>query len=223
MRLIQNLLFALTVCGLTAGGAAASPAEPKNGVDYRTLPEVQNTDAGNKVEVTEFFSYNCPHCNAFEPVLAEWVKKNADKIAFKRVHVALLAGDTALQRTHLTLEAMGLAEQYHLKLFEAVHQQRMRISNDEAVFGWADKAGLDRAKFVGAYRSFGLQSKVNRAQAMAQAYKIDSWPMVAVGGRYLTSPHQAGAGTPGLSELQQQQAALQVADYLVAKAKAEKK
>ena len=223
MRLIQKLLFALAVCGLTAGAALASPAEPKNGADYRTLPEVQNTDAGNKVEVTEFFSYNCPHCNVFEPLLAEWVKKNADKIVFKRVHVALLGGDAALARTYLTLEALGLAEQNHQKLFDAVHQQHMRLSNDEAVFDWAAKAGLDREKFIGAYRSFGLQAKVNHAQATVQAYKVDSWPMVAVGGRYLTSPHVAGNGTPGLNEQQQQQAALQVMDHLVAKVKSEKK
>lgn len=223
MRLIQKLLFALAVCGFTASAATASPAEPKNGIDYRTLAEVQNTDAGNKVEVTEFFSYNCPHCNVFEPVLAAWVKKNADKVVFRRVHVALLGGDAALQRTFLTLEALGLVEQNHMKLFDAVHQERMRISNDDAVFAWAVKAGLDREKFIGAYRSFGLQSKVNRAQSAVQAYKIDSWPMIAVGGRYLTSPHVAGSGTPGLNELQQQQAALQVVDHLVAKVKSEKK
>ena len=223
MRLIQKLLFALAVCGFTAGAATASPADPKNGIDYRTLAEAQNTDAGNKVEVTEFFSYNCPHCNVFEPVLAEWVKKNADKVVFRRVHVALLGGDVALQRTYLTLEALGLVEQNHLKLFDAVHKERMRISNDEAVFAWASKAGLEREKFIGAYRSFGLQSKVNRTQSTVQAYKIDSWPMIAVGGRYLTSPHVAGSGTPGLTELQQQQAALQVMDHLVAKAKLEKK
>ena len=222
MRLIQNLLFALAICGLTAA-ASASPAAPKDGAEYRTLPEVQNTDSGNKVEVTEFFSYNCPHCNIFEPVLAAWVKKNADKIVLKRVHVALLGGDVALQRTYLTLETMGLAEQNHVKLFDAVHQQRMRISDDETAFAWAGKAGLDRDKFISTFRSFGLQSKVNRSQALTRAYKVDSWPMIAIGGRYLTSPYVAGSATPGLDEPQQQQAALQVMDYLVAKVKAEKK
>ncbi len=223
MRLIQNLLFALAVCGLNAAGAGASPAEPKDGVEYRTLPEALNTDGGKKIEVIEFFSYNCPHCNVFEPVVAGWVKKNADKISFKRVHVALLGGDGALQRSYVTLEAMGLAEQNHQKLFDAVHQQRLRISDDEAVFDWAAKAGLDRDKFIAAYRSFGVQARVNRAQTMVTSYKIDSWPMVAINGHYLTSPFLSGRGTPGLGEPELQLTALQVMDYLLAKSKAEKK
>ncbi|MES2318776.1 MAG: thiol:disulfide interchange protein DsbA/DsbL [Pseudomonadota bacterium] len=222
MRLIQNLLFALAVSGLTAT-ASASPAAPTDGAEYRTLPEAQNTDSANKIEVTEFFSYNCPHCNVFEPVLAAWVKKNADKVVLKRVHVALLSGDIALQRTYLTLETMGLAEQNHQKLFDAVHKERMRISDDESAFAWATKAGLNRDKFISTFRSFGLQAKVNRSQALTRSYKVDSWPMVAIDGRYLTSPYVAGSTSPGMDEPQQQQAALQVMDFLIAKVKAEKK
>lgn len=223
MRLIQNLLFALSLCGVAAG-AGASVAAPVSGGEYLTLPAPQNTDAGSKVEVTEFFSYACPHCNAFEPVLAAWVRKNQDKIVFKRVHVAFHPGDAALQRLYTTLEAMGVTEKNHAKVFEAVHVQRARITTDEAVFDWAEKAGLDRAQFTATYRSFGSQARVNRAQGLTKAYKIEQWPMLAVGGRYLTSPYQAGSTVkPNLAEAEGQQAALKVMDFLVAKAQAEKK
>jgi thiol:disulfide interchange protein DsbA len=223
MRLIQNLLFALALCGVAAG-AAASVTAPVSGGEYLTLPEPQNTDAGAKVEVTEFFSYGCPHCNLFEPVLAAWVRKNQDKIVFKRVHVALHGGDAALQRLYSTFEAMGVAEQQHDKVFAAVHEQRLRLTTDEAVFDWAEKAGLDRAKLTATYRSFGTQARVNRAQGMTKAYQIGHWPMIAVGGRYMTSPFQAGSTSkPQLGEAEGQQAALKVMDFLVAKAQAEKK
>lgn len=224
MRLIQKLLCALAVCAFTAAGASASPAAPKNGVEYDTLSTAQNTDAGNKVEVIEFFAYSCPHCNRFDPMLTAWVKQNADKVVFKRVHVAFHGGDVALQRMYLTMEAMGIAERYHAKVFAAIHDNNQRLSSDEEVFDWVEKNGIDRAKFIGVYRSFGAQSWVNRAQGMVNAYNIGSWPTLAVGGHYLTSPYFAGRGSPEVTaEDQQQKMALQVLDFLVAKAKAEKK
>lgn len=223
MRLMHTLLFALAVAGV-AGSAAAGPEAPRNGAEYQTLPQVQETTPGNKVEVTEFFTYSCPHCNAFDPVLADWVKKNADKIVFKRVHVAFNRSDVPLQRLYATLEAMGVADQYHAKAFAAEHVERRHMHTDEAIFEWAEKAGIDRAKFIDTYRSFGMQARVNRAQALAKAYMIEAWPTVAVGGRYITSPYQASSQVkPPPAAAEQQKHVLQVMDHLVAKVKAEKK
>ena len=223
MRLIQNLFFALALAGFAAT-ASASADKPVAGSDYLLLPEAQNTEAGKKVEVTEFFSYACPHCNAFEPMLAAWVAKNRDKILFKRVHVAFNASELPLQRLYGTLEALGIAEQNHAKVFEAIHVNRQRLSTDEAVYDWAEKAGLDRAKLSSAYQSFGTQARVNRAKAMTSSYQIKQWPMIAVDGRFMTSPYQVGstAAAP-LGEAESQQAALKVMDFLVAKSAAEKK
>ncbi len=223
MRLIQNLFFALALCGV-ATGAAASADAPTQGREYLVLPEKQNTDAGKKVEVTEFFSYACPHCNAFEPSLAAWAKKNQAKIVFKRVHVAFSPGEVPLQRLYATLEGMGITEQNHAKVFEAIHVKRTRLSSDEAVFEWAAGAGLDRAKLTDAYRSFGTQARVNRANAQAKAYMIREWPTIAVDGRFMTSPHQVGSAVqPELSEADGQVGVLKVMDHLVTKVLAEKK
>jgi thiol:disulfide interchange protein DsbA len=222
MHIIRNLLCAAAI----GFGAAASAfaAEPKNGVEYLTLPEVQNTDAGNKVEVTEFFAYYCPHCNRFEPLLAEWVKKQGANIVFKRVHVTGGAGVMPQQRLFYTLEALGLLGEYHDKVFNAMHVERQRLGSDEAVLDWAVKSGIDRARFIDAWNSFGVQAKLRRANAMMAAYRINEWPMVAIDGRFMTSPSQAGTGAKApQTETEQQQDALQVMDYLVAKAKAEKK
>lgn len=224
MRLIQKLLFALTVCGFAANAALASIAAPKTGVEYETLSEVQRTDAGNKVEVIEFFSYNCPHCNRFDPLMAEWVKKHASEIVFKRVHVAAYENEVPLQRMYLTMEAMGITDKYHAKVFTSIHDDLQRISSDENVFDWVEKHGIDRTRFVSLYRGFSAQSWVNRANAAIRVYNVNSWPMVAVGGHYLTSPFYANRGSPTpAAEGVQQQNALQVMDFLVTKAKSEKK
>lgn len=222
MRFIRTILCAAALCAVAAT-ASASPASPVNGAEYLTLPEVQNTDSGNKVEVTEFFDYACPHCHAFEPVLADWVKKQGNNIVFKRVHITRGQGVLPQQRLYYTLEALGLVEQYHTKVFNAMHNERQRFQNDEAVFDWAEKAGIDRAKFIAAYRSFGMEAKTRRAGAMMEAYKIDHWPILAVGGRYLTSPSLANVSVKtNQTEAEQQQGGLQVLSHLVAKVKASK-
>jgi thiol:disulfide interchange protein DsbA len=224
MRLIRTLLYAVAFGAFGFVAASASAGEPKDGVEYLTLPEAQNTDAGGKVEVTEFFAYYCPHCNSFEPQLAAWVRKQGDKIVFKRVHIANGPNVAPQQRLFYTLEALGLLDQYHEKVFAAMHGEgRQRLNTDQAVIEWAAGAGIDRAKFLDAWNSFGVQAKLRRANAMMSAYRIEEWPMVAVGGRYMTSPSRAGSASAAQTEEQMQQAALQVMDYLVAKAKAEKK
>jgi protein dithiol oxidoreductase (disulfide-forming) len=222
MRPLRRLLCIAMLLGCLPA-AFASPDKPQAGVEYLVLPQAQPTDAGNKVEVTEFFAYYCPHCNAFERLLAAWVKKQGRDIVFKRVHIARDAGVRPQQRLFYTLEALGLSDQYHDKVFAAMHAERLPLDTDEQVFGWAVHAGIDRARFVDTYRSYGVQARMYQADAKMAAYGIKQWPMIAVGGRYLTSPYHAHLGlATQVAETEMQQEALRVMDYLVAKAKAEK-
>jgi thiol:disulfide interchange protein DsbA len=223
MQLVRRLLCTAALLTLS-GVLSAAPVAPKEGVQYQVLPQKLDTPSGKQVEVIEFFAYSCPHCNVFEPLLAEWVKKQGNNIVFKRVHVA--GGARALPQLRLfsTLEALGLVEQYHGRLFAAMHQQGVRFADDQEVLDWVAKAGIDRARFTDAYRSMGVQSRVRRAASMMNDYKIDHWPMVAIDGRFITSPSMANQDdSHAHSELEQQQVALQVMDALVAKAKADKK
>ena len=54
--------------------AQAQASKPQAGVDYLVLDKTLPTEAtAGKVEVIEFFGYWCPHCNAFEPMLEQWI------------------------------------------------------------------------------------------------------------------------------------------------------
>ena len=216
----------IATLGLSLGlmaAAQASPAAPVNGADYRTLEKVQSTDAGKKVEVTEFFWYSCPHCSAFEPQLSDWVKKQGDNIVFKRVHVAFRESFQPQQRLYYALEAMGKVDEMQKKIFNAIHVERKNLDNDAAITDFVVAQGIDRKKFTDVYTSFGVQSKVRRSVQLQEAYKIDGVPMIAIGGRYLTSPSIVGASIGNQPELALQTAALQVMDFLVAKSAKEHK
>ena len=217
-RLLAVLLFGISFA------AGASPAAPVLGTDYQKVMEPQPVDTGKKVEVVEFFAYYCPHCYAFEPSIAAWAKKQGDNIVFKRVHIGSGPSVLPQQKLFFTLESMGLVDQYQQKVFDAIHVKHNPLRSDAAVMEWLASSGIDKAKFTDIYNSFGTAAKVRRAERMMGDYRVDYWPMLFVDGKYMTSPAEANKSvSPVPNEAQQHANALMVLDFLVAKAKAEKK
>ncbi|WP_373991084.1 thiol:disulfide interchange protein DsbA/DsbL [Duganella sp. BuS-21] len=198
-----------TVAFVAAAGACA--ADFKDGLDYNTV-NTPRPDTGKKVEVLEFFMYHCPHCNVLDPVLADWVKKNNDKIVFRRMHM----GDDAQAKAFYTLEAMNaLGNGVHEKIFRAIHVDRNRLNTDAALQDFVVKNGVDKAKYVEAFNSFGVQTKLKRAQQVATQYKLDSVPALVIDGHYTTSPAVAGHGLTSADAAHK--AMFAVVDSLVAK------
>ncbi len=213
MRFLRLLLAAVTLMASTSGAFAA---EPKNGVDYTTLDSANRPDTGKKVEVIEFFMYSCPHCYALEPLMSEWVKKQGDKIAFRRVHMAFSGPQDPQAHAYVTLEAMGKLDLLHDKIFRAIHVERNRLNKDEALTAFIAQNGVDKTKYLEFFNSFAVQTKMKRGVSQINTFKLTSAPSIVVDGRFVTSPSMAGR--PGQSEVQSQQATIQVLDALVAKA-----
>jgi thiol:disulfide interchange protein DsbA len=215
MRLFRQLLL-VSIAFLSFSAAAQ---EPRLGQEYTVLDRPQPTDSGKKVEITEFFGYYCPACNAFEPYLEAWIKKQGDRIVVKRVHVKFSDLMASQQKLYFTLEAMGKVDEYQLKTFNAYHIDRNRLSSDADVFRYVEKVGLDKKKFTDIYGSFAIQSKVNRAVQLMGDYKINGVPMVAIDGRFIVSPADLFAKSKVRDG---SHAGLVVMDWLVDKAYKEK-
>lgn len=215
---MRFLRIAVAAIGLVASAAFASPADPKLGAEYVNLANPQPVQAvGKKVEVIEFFMYHCPHCNVLEPFMADWVKKQGDKIVFKRVHMPYSGPNDPEARLYLTLEAMGKLEEMHPKVFRAIHIERVRMNKDDVVIAWAVKNGMDKAKFTDAWNSFGVMTKLKRLPQILNAYKVDSVPTLVVDGRFMTSPSIVDATNKGMDENALSKATVQVLDAMVAK------
>jgi thiol:disulfide interchange protein DsbA len=215
---MRSLRLALAAASLIATTAFASPTAPTSGVEYITLAAPQPVQAvGKKVEVIEFFMYQCPHCNVLEPYLAEWAKKQGDNIVLKRVHFPYSGPNDPTAHLYLTLEAMGKLDEMHAKVFHAIHVDRVRMSKDEVVIDWASKNGVDKAKFLEYWNSFGVLTKLKRAGQTINAYQVNSAPTLIVNGQYMTSPSVVGESNRRMSEADLSKATLQVLDALVAK------
>ncbi|MBC3806503.1 thiol:disulfide interchange protein DsbA/DsbL [Undibacterium seohonense] len=207
--------------GLVNFAANASIAKPEAGKEYRVLAQAQPVNAGDKIEVIEFFAYYCHFCHHLETSLAEWVKKQGDRIQFKRIHV-LNPGVEAQQKLFFALDAIGKADELHNQVFEAYHVQRNRLMTDEQVRDFINKTNIDKAAFFSAYNSFTVKTKQGRSQRVMSDYEVTSWPTLIVDGRFQTSPSMAGSEHGRPSEDQANQALLPVLDWLVASAQKQK-
>ena len=188
-------------CLIGAGLGSALPgafaqAAPTEGVHYVRLAEPAPAPAG-KIEVIEFFWYECPHCNALEPALDAWAGRLPDDVAFRRVPVWFREEPFGpQQRLYYTLEALGLVPTLHRKVFQTIHGERTRLRTAEDMAAFALRNGVDPMAFMTAFNSFGVQTKAQQARQTASAYKIDAVPAMGVQGRYYTNGNLANAGLP---------------------------
>ena len=172
--------------------AQAQAQSYKEGSDYLVLDKPAPTEAAaGKVEVVEFFWYGCPHCNSFEPQLDAWLKTAPKNVAFRRVPVSFRPDFEPHQRLYYTLEAMGKVEELHKKVFYTIHVEKQPLNSAPLVAAWAEKQGIDPAKFAEMYNSFSVSTKVRKASQLQDSYQVDGVPALGVAGRYYTSATQA--------------------------------
>lgn len=182
MMSIRKTLLAMTLVVATLPAFAAVTA----GTEYRVIDPPQHVDATGKIEVLEFFSYGCPHCNEFYPLVSAWVAKAPKDIVFKRVATGL--GRTAwtnLAKTYYALESTGDLTRLDGPLFHAIHEERKPLFDEKSISEWVGQHGVDAVKFNTAFESFGVNTKTNQAEEMIETYKIDGVPALAVDGKYL--------------------------------------
>jgi len=208
---MKRLLVCLLAAAACLAVGAAGAVDLVEGKNYVKLKNPQPVESGKKIEVIEFFSYGCPHCNDLEPILDAWLAKLPPDVEFRRVPVVFQQRWEPLAKIYYTLDAMGVESKLSPEVFKAIHSAGLPLYQDKAFFDWAAAHGLDRAKVQDVYNSFAVNSKFNRAKVLAQDYNIQSVPTVVVDGKYVTSSDRVGT-----------HAALPpVIDALIAKARAE--
>ena len=158
------------------------------------------------IEVVEFFWYNCPHCNAFEPSLEAWQKRLPSDVVLRRVPVGFRGEFVPQQRLYFTLQEMGLLDKLHAKVFAAIHVERLDLTRGTTIASWIGQQGVDKAKFGTIYDSADVGKKVREATQLQDAYGVAGVPALGVAGRFYTDGAMAGS----MSRV------LQVVDYLVA-------
>ena len=185
--------FTLAGALFASGSTLALPARAQSADDgYVTLTKPAPSDAAEgQIEVVEFFSYSCGHCMRFEPLFAEWRKKQPADVLVTQVHVGFSKSFEPLQKIFYALQAIGALEQAHGKVFDAVLSKHLRLNKEDVLFPWVAEQGVDRAKFEQAYKSFGVVSKVRRANELQDAYRVEGTPALGIVGKFYTDGSMA--------------------------------
>jgi len=191
--------------------ARAQVARPEAGADYLVLDKKTAVEApAGRIEVVEFFWYNCPHCNAFEPTLEAWIKRVSKDVVVRRAPVGFRDDFVPQQRLFYTLEAMDLVDKLHGKVFAAIHAEKLQLNKGDAIADWVAKQGVDKAKFMEQYNSFTVATRASKATQLQNAYRVEGVPAMGVAGRFYTDGTLA----------KNMPRALQIVDFLVAEVRA---
>jgi thiol:disulfide interchange protein DsbA len=203
-RVLLGLGLAL---GLCAGAQAAT--DWQQGVNYYLIDPPQPTSVGpGKIEVTEVFSYACPACNHFYPVV-DRLKASLPANAVLVLIPAAFRPDEdwpMFQRAFYAAQILGLDQRTHDAMFDAVWKtgelaisdprtQRLKVPppgiQDAAAF-YAHATGIKPETFVATANSFGVDTRMRQADQLIKDYRVDGTPTIIVNGKYRLDVQSAG-------------------------------
>ncbi|MFT3848447.1 MAG: thiol:disulfide interchange protein DsbA/DsbL [Propionivibrio sp.] len=167
--------------------ALALPARAQlvAGPDFVEINPPLAVDNPARIEVVEFFSYACPHCNDLNPTVKKWAAKLPSDVEFKRVAVSFNSPFYQLMaRLYYTLDALGELERLDAAVFDAIHVKGLKLIDEKSIQEWAVGQGIDAKKFSDAFKSFSVDSNIKRADTLSRAAKIPGVPTLVVNGRY---------------------------------------
>ena len=187
---------------------------PKIGTEFDAVAQPIATDNAAKIEVMEIFWYGCIHCYQMDAPLNAWVKKLPSDVYFKRVPGLPNQSWAPMAKAFYAMETLGVAEKLHTPLFDAINKSKTLNPTDEkAAIAWVtQQSGMDKLKVEQAFKSFTINTNLNRAAQIFRASGATGVPSLVIDGKYITSSTMSGGN----------EQALKVADYIIGNVRADK-
>jgi thiol:disulfide interchange protein DsbA len=194
------------------------------GSNYEVITPAQPTSVpSGKVEVLEVFSYGCPACNGFQPVIAALehsLPANA-QMAFLPAAFKPEEDWVMFQRAYFAAQTLGISARTHQGIFDAVWKtgelgiadpatRRLKVpqpSIEDAAKCYQRLTGVKPEVFLFTARSFSVDLKMRAADAQVVAMQVPGTPCIVVNGKYRVN----------LDSLQSQDDLVSLVRYLVDK------
>ncbi len=149
-------------------------------------------------EVREYFSFYCPHCFQFEPLM-EVVKKNLPEgVSFIKNHVDFLPGASRkmqhmLTKALVTAEKLDMADSQIAAIFKFIHVYRGVFTSQKDIRNVFVLNGADGDKFDQLMASEEVAQRVatmrNNQDTLGKSGDLNSVPSIVVNGKYMVHTH----------------------------------
>ncbi len=189
--IIKTALLSLFV--LSASAAKAIPLAYVQGQHYQATQSLVPVNEETKPEVVELFMYTCPHCYHLEPEVEDWKRAVGDSVNFVQMPAVFGPKQKPLASAFYAAKAMGVHEKLHPLLFDAIHEEGMRLDSNKAILDYVASQGIDRASFEKMMTSFTVKTKVKKAAVYTSMSGVGGVPSFVVNGRYFSSGPMAGS------------------------------
>jgi thiol:disulfide interchange protein DsbA len=154
-----------------------------------------------QVEVLEFFWYSCPLCYQIDKLVEPWRKSKPAYISFSRVPVLWEPRHRSQARLYYTLESLGKLNELHSEVFKEIHENNDPLvaadpnnaaESERVQAAFVKKFGISEDAFRKAYNSFAVNTAMQRADELAQRYRVEGVPTFVINGKYLADVRTAG-------------------------------
>ena len=171
------------------------------GRHYDRLSPTQPTSSGpDQIEVAEIFWYGCQFCYTFDPYLESWKEDLAADVSFVRVPAVWNPLVQLHARAYYAAEVLGIVDEIHTPIFREIHVNGNPLNSEQALQTFFEQFGVSEEEFTGAFNSFAVHTRLQRADELSRRYRVSSVPTVIVNGKYSASASSAG-DYPTLMEL----------------------
>ncbi|KLV03231.1 thiol:disulfide interchange protein [Photobacterium aquae] len=173
----------LAFAGIALLSLSAHAAKFTEG-DYYKVLDMQKSSTPL---VTEYFSYFCPHCNGFQPVIAQLKKNLPDNAKLQKNHVSFMGGPMgkSMSKAYATAVVLGIEDKMTPVLFNRIHTMNKPPRNDAEIRQIFIDEGVKAEDFDNAFNSFAVNSMVNRFNKSFQDSGLTGVPAIIVNNKYL--------------------------------------
>lgn len=178
------------------------------GKQYAVIEDAPLRKPGEPIVVHEFFSYACPHCRDFDPMLEEWKETIAEDVRFERIPATFSPIWTVLAQTYYALEELGALNRNHDRIFRAIHDTGRQFTTIESMADFVDGFGTTREAFLAAANGAEVRARLREADRAQRTLMIGGVPTLVIAGRYVVGMREG------------RKAAIEIMDELIARERA---
>lgn len=177
---MKKLFFVITTFLFSV---VVQAAQFKEGDHYQVL----DVEKSSSPVVTEFFSFYCPHCYKFEPIMEQLKKKIPENTKLQKVHVSFMGGNMGVPvaKAYAAMVVLKAEDKMVPYFFKQIQDFRKPPATEQDLRQMFIDNGIDGKKFDAAYKGFAVDSMQRRFEKQFKSTGLRGVPGLVVNNKYL--------------------------------------